>query len=136
MFPQAYLTSVGQGIAAESLEGRLERQNLVTAVALFCPLHALHRVGYQGIHGLYEIFVLCFFVVGIVCILFVETVVVMDEIDRTKSSVFLNFTNHASDAVSIVGVILHRLANTIVTNGYQLAIGSHIPAYPLVHHRF
>ena len=136
MFPQAYLPAVGQGIAAESLQGRLEGQDIVAAVTLLGPLHALHRVGNQGIHGLYQILVLGLFVVGIVGIFLAETMVVVDEIDGTERSVLLDFTNHASDAVSIIGVILHRLANTIVTNGYQLAVGSHIPAYPLVHHRF
>ena len=117
MFPQAHLPAVGQGIAAESLQGRLEGQDIVAAVTLLGPLHALHRVGNQGIHGLYQILVLGLFVVGIVGVLLAETVVVVDEIDGTERAVFLDFAHHTPDAVAVVGVVLHRLADAIVADG-------------------
>ena len=134
MFPQAHLPAVGQGIAAESLQGRLEGQDIVAAVTLLGPLHALHWVGNQGIHGLYHILVLGLFVVGIVGVLLAETMVVVDEIDGTERAVFLDFAHHTPDAVTVVGVVLHRLADAIVADGQQFAVGSHIPAHPLVHH--
>ena len=134
MFPQAHLPAVGQGIAAESLQGRLEGQDIVAAVTLLGPLHALHGVRNQGIHSLYQILVLGLFVVGIVGVLLAETVVVVDEIDGTERAVLLDFAHHASDAVAVVGVVLHRLADAIVADGQQFAVGRHIPAHPLVHH--
>ena len=58
------------------------------------------------------------------------------QVTRTETSVFFDFTYHTSDAVTVVGVVLHRLADAIVADGQQFAVGGYIPAHPLVHDGF
>ena len=135
MLPHSHLAPVGQCISAECLVGCLQRQDVIVAVGFLSPLHAVHRVGKNLVACFYECLVLGTLVIRIVGVLLAEAVVVVYEIYRTERSVLPYLAHHASYAVAVVGIVLCRYGDTVVSHGYQLAALRYVPSHALVHYR-
>ena len=59
--------------------------------------------------------------------------VVVDEIDGAERAVGLDFPDHTSYAVAVVGVVFGRHRIAVVACGDEFALFRHIPAHTLVH---
>ena len=134
MFPQTDDPSVGQGIPTECLIVFVQRNQRIILIGFLYPLHTLCRVGQYLIASLHESLVLRFLIVGIIGVLLVETVVIVNKVYRTERTVGLNLTNHSTDAVSIVGMILQGKGDAVVSGSDQLITLRHVEAHTLVHH--
>ena len=135
MFPQTDDSSVGQGIPTECLIVFVQRYQRIILIGFLHPLHALCRVSQYLIASLHESLVLGFLIIRVVGVLLVEAVVIVNKVYRTERTVGLNLTNHSTDAVSIVGMILQGKGDAVVSGSDQLITLRHIEAHTLVHHR-
>ena len=132
MLPQTGYSAIRQGIVAISLVTIVDRYQLFAPISLFHPLHAVTWVGKDFLASRsYRLG--CFLIIRISGILLIESVVVIDEIDRSERTVFLHLSHHTADAVTIVRVVLSVQCHTIVSGSQEDAALGYIPAHTLVH---
>ena len=99
-------------------------------------MHPLHGISQHCIDGSNESLVLRTLVIRIDGVLFIKVVVIIHETDGAEAAILLDFPHHTTNAVTIVGIVLHRQADSVIACGYEFAVGGHIPAHPLVHDGF
>ena len=133
VLPKRYDATVVERVAAECLVLLVQGNQRILAVSLLDPTHALNGAGQQLLAGLAEALILRTGVVGVVGILFVESVVVVDEVDRTKGAILVDLTNYAADTVAVVRIILRVEGDTVVADGEQTIRLRNKEAHALVH---
>ena len=138
MFPKRGDASVGQGIVAVSLVFLVQRNERVVAVCLFHPLHSVAGIGQNFFAGLTDILgslgvegpiglISLIGHIGLIC------PIQINKVDRSEGAVFPDLTNHTSNTITVIGVVLLVKGYTIVANGIELSTLRYIPTYTLMH---
>ena len=100
----------------------MQRDERVITIGFLYPLHAIAWVGQYLLAGLVDVLG-CLRIEGkdtlIGSILHIPSVVSIqiDEIDGAEGAVLLHLANDASNAISIIGIVLAVEGHTIVANG-------------------
>ena len=132
MLPQTSQT-VGQCIGIESLIAFFQRKIRIFPVGFFHPLHPIERViQYLPASG-YKCLILTLPEGRISSVLFIKTMIVINEVYRPVTAVFFYFTHDASYAVSVIRIIFFVESNSIIGHRYQAPRLRDIKTYPLVH---
>ena len=133
VFPKTGNTSIRQCIAIECFISFLQRNDRIFTVGFFHPLHHIQRIIKNFLTSFYKLTILTFFKIWIIGILFIKSMIIINEIDRSERAVFLYFTNYAANTVSIIGVILFIQSNSIIPHCNQFAGFRDIKSNTLVH---
>ena len=133
MFPKTGNTSIRQCITIECFVSFLQRKNRIFTVGFFHPLHHIQRIVKNFLASLHKLTILAFLKIRIISILFIKSMIIINEIDRSVRTVFLYFTNHPANTVSIIGIILFIQSNSVISHCNQLAGFRNIESDTLVH---
>ena len=138
MFPERGDASVGQGIVAVSLVFLVQRNERVVAVCLFHPLHSVAGIGQNFFAGLTDILgslgvVRPIGLMGLIGHIGLICPIQINKVDRSEGAVFPDLTNHTSNTITVIGVVLLVKGYTIVANGIELSTLRYIPTYTLMH---
>ena len=133
VFPKTGNTSIRQCIAIECFISFLQRNDRIFTVGFFHPLHHIQRIIKNFLTSFYKLTILTFFKIWIIGILFIKSMIIINEIDRSVRTVFLYFTNYAANTVSIIGIILFIQSNSIIPHCNQFAGFRDIKSNTLVH---
>ena len=134
MFPKTSNTSVRQCVAIECFISFLQRDDRIFTVGFFHPLHHIQRIVEYFLASFHKLTILAFFKIRIIGILFIKSMIIINKIDRSVRAVFLYFTNHPANTVSIIGIILFVQSNSVISHCNQLAGFRDIESDTLVHY--
>ena len=134
MFPKTGNTSIRQCITIECFVSFLQRENRIFTVGFFHPLHHIQRIIENFLASFHKLTILTFLKIWIIGILFIKSMIIINEIDRSERTVFLYFTNYAANTVSIIGIILFVQSNSVISHCNQLAGFRNIESDTLVHY--
>ncbi len=133
VFPKTRNASIGQCIAIECFISFFQWNDRIFTVSFFYPLHHIKRIIQYFLASLYEFPVFALFKIGIIGILFVESMIVINEINRSERTVLLYLTYYPTDTVSVVRIIFLIQSYSIISHRNQSARLRYIKAYTLVH---
>ena len=133
VFPKAGDSSVRECVAVECFISFFQWNDRVFTIGLFHPLHHIQRIIENLLASLYKFTVFAFFEIRIVGILFVKSVIIINEIDRSERTVFPYFAYYTANAVSIIRVVFLIQSNSVITHRYQTTGFRDIKAHALVH---
>ena len=134
MFPKTGNTSIRQCITIECFISFLQRNERIFTVGFFHPLHHIQRIIENFLASFHKLTILTFLKIWIIGILFIKSMIIINEIDRSERAVFLYFTNHPANTVSIIGIIFFVQSNSVISHCNQLAGFRNIESDTLVHY--
>ncbi|MPN00876.1 hypothetical protein SDC9_148074 [bioreactor metagenome] len=133
MLPQTGNFPIGKSIVVKRFVFFVQRNDRIIAIGLFHPLHTIKRIIEYLLASFHKCLILASFEIGKSGVLFIKTVIVVDEVNGSVSTIFLYFAHHTTNAITIIGIVFFIHRYTVVTHGDELTRFGNIKPYTLMH---